>query len=71
MKVALRLLTVVTALICVAPAVWAQDISGAWKGTFNFNDADVPTTVNVLSPTRTTPSRTTDPFTWQRVWLNH
>jgi hypothetical protein len=46
MKVVLRLL-MVAALVCVAPAVWAADLSGVWKGTFNFNDADVPTTLNL------------------------
>lgn len=46
MKVVLRLL-IVAALICVTPAVWAADLSGVWKGTFNFNDADVATTLNL------------------------
>ncbi|WP_058185832.1 hypothetical protein [Terracidiphilus gabretensis] len=46
MKVVLRLL-MVAALICVTPAVWAADLTGVWKGTFNFNDADVPTTLNL------------------------
>jgi hypothetical protein len=46
MKFMLRLLMVL-ALVCAAPAVWAADISGVWKGTFNFNDADVPTTLNL------------------------
>jgi hypothetical protein len=46
MKVVLRLL-MVAALVCAAPAVWAADLSGVWKGTFNFNDADVATTLNL------------------------
>ncbi len=46
MKVVLRLL-MVAALVCVAPTVWAADLSGVWKGTFNFNDADVATTLNL------------------------
>jgi hypothetical protein len=47
MKVVLRLM-MVAALVCVvAPAVWAADLTGVWKGTFNFNDADVPTTVTL------------------------
>ena len=46
MKLALRLVLVM-ALACVAPAVWAADLTGVWKGTFNFNDADVPTTLNL------------------------
>jgi hypothetical protein len=46
MKVVFRLLMVV-ALLCVAPAVWAADLTGVWKGTFNFNDADVLTTLDL------------------------
>jgi hypothetical protein len=47
MKVILRLM-MVAALVCVAaPAVWAADLTGVWKGTFNFNDADVPTTLSL------------------------
>jgi hypothetical protein len=46
MKLASRLMVFVV-LACVAPAVWAADITGVWKGTFNFNDQDVPTTLNL------------------------
>lgn len=36
------------ALVCMMiPAARAADLSGVWKGTFNFNDADVPTTLNL------------------------
>jgi hypothetical protein len=46
MKAVMRLF-LIAALVCAAPAVWAADLSGVWKGTFNFNDADVPTTLNL------------------------
>ena len=46
MKAVTRLF-LIAALVCAAPAVWAADLSGVWKGTFNFNDADVPTTLNL------------------------
>ena len=46
MKVVSRFV-MIAVLLCAAPAVWAADLTGVWKGTFNFNDADVPTTVNL------------------------
>ncbi len=47
MKSLFRLLSL-AALVCLAlPAAHAADLSGVWKGTFNFNDADVPTTLNI------------------------
>ena len=41
------LLSVFAALVCVMPAARAADLSGVWKGSFNFNDHDVPTTLNL------------------------
>ena len=41
------LLFVFAALVCVMPAARAADLTGVWKGTFNFNDHDVPTTLNL------------------------
>jgi hypothetical protein len=46
MKVMMRVL-MFAALLCAMPVARAADLSGVWKGTFNFNDADVPTTLNL------------------------
>ena len=46
MKVTVRVL-MFAALLCSIPAARAADLSGVWKGTFNFNDHDVPTTLNL------------------------
>ncbi len=40
MKPSARLLTV--SLFLLAPAAWAQSVSGLWDATINFNGTDIP-----------------------------
>lgn len=46
MKALLRLLPLV-ALVCLLPVARAADLSGTWKGSFNFQGTDVPVTLNL------------------------
>ena len=36
-----------SAILCLAPAAVAADVSGSWKGSFDFNGNSVPTAVNL------------------------
>ncbi len=45
MKAVIRLLGL--AVLLVAPAAFAADVSGAWKGAFEFNGNSLPVTVNL------------------------
>jgi hypothetical protein len=46
MKAIVCLLGVV-AMLCGIPTAYAADLSGAWKGSFDFNGASVPVTLNL------------------------
>jgi hypothetical protein len=47
MKAVLRLLFVLPILVLVAPAARAADVSGTWKGAFDFQGTSVPLTINL------------------------
>lgn len=46
MKAALRLVPLF-ALVCMLPAAYAADLTGAWKGAFDFNGTSIPVTINL------------------------
>lgn len=46
MKAALRLIPLF-ALVCMLPAAHAADLSGSWKGAFDFNGTSIPVTINL------------------------
>ena len=49
MKNLIRVLAI-AATLCIVPGLRADDLSGAWKGSFDFNGASAPS--NTWSPTR-------------------
>jgi hypothetical protein len=46
MKAVLSLLGL-AAIVCLMPSAHASDVSGAWKGAFDFNGESVPVTLNL------------------------
>ena len=46
MKAVLRILAIAAAF-CVLPALHASDVTGQWKGAFDFNGTSVPLTFNL------------------------
>lgn len=46
MKNLIRVLAI-AATLCIVPGMRADDLSGAWKGSFDFNGASVPVTMNL------------------------
>ncbi len=46
MKFFLRMLPLVM-LACLLPAAYAADLSGVWKGSFDFQDRENPTTLHL------------------------
>lgn len=46
MKALLRLMPLI-AMVCMLPAAHAADLTGSWKGAFDFNGTSVPVTFNL------------------------
>lgn len=46
MKAALRLIPLVV-LVCMLPEAHAADLTGAWKGAFDFNGDSIPVTIHL------------------------
>lgn len=46
MKAAFRLIPLF-ALVCMLPVAHAADLSGSWKGAFDFNGTSIPVTLNL------------------------
>ena len=46
MKAVIRFIPLI-ALVCMLPAAHAADLTGSWKGAFDFNGSSVPVTLNL------------------------